>query len=75
MQAHTILRPSAQKYANKPVLVVGGKRDALRKVAERCGGSPLTYLLPLKTIPYKLRIPARIYNSGRKGLESRVWFP
>ncbi|KAH8984516.1 HAD hydrolase [Lactarius akahatsu] len=37
MQAHTILKSHAQKYANKPVLVLGGKRDALRKVAEDYG--------------------------------------
>ena len=36
MQSHTILRSSTLKYANKPVLVLGGKGDVLRKVAERC---------------------------------------
>jgi hypothetical protein len=35
MQSHTILKSSAHKYANKPVLVLGGKGDVLRKVAER----------------------------------------
>lgn len=38
MQAHTVLKLTAHKYANKPVLVLGGKHDVLRKVAERCGG-------------------------------------
>lgn len=36
MQSHTILRSSKHKYVNKPVLVLGGKGDVLRKVAERC---------------------------------------
>ena len=36
MQSHTVLRSSTHKYANKPVLVLGGKGDVLRKVAERC---------------------------------------
>ena len=36
MQSHTILKTSVHKYADKPVLVLGGKRDILRKVAERC---------------------------------------
>jgi hypothetical protein len=34
MQAHTILKSQAHKYANKPVLVLGGTGDTLRKVAE-----------------------------------------
>ncbi|KAI9442660.1 HAD-like domain-containing protein [Lactarius indigo] len=37
MQAHAILKPHAHKYANKPVLVLGGRRDALRRVAEDYG--------------------------------------
>ncbi|KAI0295868.1 HAD-like domain-containing protein [Multifurca ochricompacta] len=37
MQAHTILKSFAHKYANKPVLVLGGKRDVLRKVAKSYG--------------------------------------
>jgi len=37
MQAHTILKSQAHKYANKPVLVLGGKGDTLRKVAEDYG--------------------------------------
>ncbi len=36
MQSHTVIKSSAHKYANKPVLVLGGKGDVLRKVAERC---------------------------------------
>jgi ribonucleotide monophosphatase NagD (HAD superfamily) len=36
MQSHTILKSSTHKYANKPVLVLGGRGDVLRKVAERC---------------------------------------
>ena len=35
MQSHTVLRTATHKYANKPVLVLGGKGDVLRKVAER----------------------------------------
>jgi ribonucleotide monophosphatase NagD (HAD superfamily) len=38
MQSHTILKTSVHKYADKPVLVLGGKGDVLRKVAERCHG-------------------------------------
>lgn len=36
MQSHTILKSSTDNYVNKPVLVLGGKGDVLRKVAERC---------------------------------------
>lgn len=34
IQAHTILKSVAHKYADLPVLVLGGKYDVLRKVAE-----------------------------------------
>jgi len=37
MQAHTILKSQAHKYADKPVLVLGGNGDTLRKVAEDYG--------------------------------------
>ncbi|KAF8482499.1 HAD hydrolase [Russula ochroleuca] len=37
MQSHTILKSSTHKYANKPVLILGGKGDVLRKVAESYG--------------------------------------
>jgi len=37
MQSHTILKSSTHKYANKPVLVLGGRGDILRKVAESYG--------------------------------------
>jgi HAD superfamily hydrolase (TIGR01456 family) len=37
IQAHTILKSVAHKYADSPVLVVGGKYDVLRKVAEEYG--------------------------------------
>jgi len=36
MQSHTVLKSCTQNYINKPVLVLGGKGDVLRKVAERC---------------------------------------
>jgi hypothetical protein len=35
IQAHTILKTKTGKYADKPVLVLGGKLDNVRKVAER----------------------------------------
>jgi hypothetical protein len=35
IQAHTILKKHAREYADKPVLVLGGKLDKVRKVAER----------------------------------------
>ena len=35
IQAHTILKTKTEKYADKPVLVLGGKLDIVRKVAER----------------------------------------
>ena len=35
IQAHTILKTKSNKYADKPVLVLGGKLDTVRKVAER----------------------------------------
>ncbi|EAU91552.2 hypothetical protein CC1G_02041 [Coprinopsis cinerea okayama7 len=37
IQAHTILKKHAKQYANKPVLVLGGKLDKVRKVAEHYG--------------------------------------
>ncbi|KAI0256428.1 HAD-like domain-containing protein, partial [Lactifluus subvellereus] len=48
MQAHTILKLSAHKYANKPVLVLGGKRDVLRKVAESYGFQHVYTTLDIK---------------------------
>ncbi|KAL0072764.1 hypothetical protein AAF712_000527 [Marasmius tenuissimus] len=35
IQAHTILKDTVGKYADSPVLVLGGKNDELRHVAER----------------------------------------
>ncbi|OJT10260.1 hypothetical protein TRAPUB_13214 [Trametes pubescens] len=37
VQAHTILKSVAHKYADKPVLVLGGRNDDVRKVAEGYG--------------------------------------
>ncbi|KZP18676.1 HAD-superfamily hydrolase [Athelia psychrophila] len=37
LQAHTIFKAMAHKYADTPVLVIGGKNDVLRKVAEGYG--------------------------------------
>ncbi|KAH6914224.1 HAD-like domain-containing protein [Coprinopsis sp. MPI-PUGE-AT-0042] len=37
IQAHTILKNHAREYADKPVLVLGGKLDKVRKVAESYG--------------------------------------
>ncbi|KAI0780322.1 HAD hydrolase [Fomes fomentarius] len=37
VQAHTILKSVAHKYADKPVLVLGGRGDVVRKVAEGYG--------------------------------------
>ncbi|KAH7920693.1 HAD-superfamily hydrolase [Leucogyrophana mollusca] len=37
IQAHTILKTVAHKYADVPVLVLGGKGDTVRKVAEGYG--------------------------------------
>lgn len=34
VQSHTVLRSLAHKYADEPVLVLGGINDAVRKVAE-----------------------------------------
>ena len=34
IQAHTVLKSVVHKYADLPVLVLGGKGDTLRKVAE-----------------------------------------
>ena len=33
--AHTVLKNYASQYADKPILVLGGKNDDVRKVAER----------------------------------------
>jgi hypothetical protein len=35
LQAHTILKKHAQRFADEPILVLGGKRDVVRRVAER----------------------------------------
>ncbi|RDX47110.1 HAD hydrolase [Lentinus brumalis] len=37
IQAHTILKSVVHKYAEKPVLVLGGRNDVVRKVAESYG--------------------------------------
>ncbi|PFH52060.1 hypothetical protein AMATHDRAFT_2543 [Amanita thiersii Skay4041] len=37
IQAHTVLKELSHKYADKPVLVLGGKLDAARRVAEDYG--------------------------------------
>ncbi|KAI0360927.1 HAD-superfamily hydrolase [Trametes cingulata] len=37
IQAHTILKSVVHKYADKPVLVLGGRNDVVRKVAEGYG--------------------------------------
>ncbi|KAG1716095.1 hypothetical protein ID866_1067 [Astraeus odoratus] len=37
IQAHTVLRSIAHQYADKPVLVLGGKGETVRKVAESYG--------------------------------------
>ncbi|TBU38601.1 HAD hydrolase [Dichomitus squalens] len=37
VQAHTILKSVVHKYADKPVLVLGGRNDEIRKVAEDYG--------------------------------------
>ncbi|KAJ8596368.1 HAD-superfamily hydrolase [Rhizopogon salebrosus TDB-379] len=37
IQAHTVLKSVVHKYEDVPVLVLGGKGDTLRKVAERYG--------------------------------------
>ena len=34
IQAHTVLKTVVDKYADAPVLVLGGRNDDLRKVAE-----------------------------------------
>lgn len=34
--SHTVVRSFAHKYADDPVLVLGGINDAIRKVAEEC---------------------------------------
>lgn len=35
IQAHTILKKDVHRFADEPVLVLGGKLDTVRKVAER----------------------------------------
>ncbi|KAI0733118.1 HAD-like domain-containing protein [Fomitopsis betulina] len=37
IQSHTIIKTIAKKYANRPVLVLGGRHDEVRKVAEGYG--------------------------------------
>jgi len=48
MQSHTILKSITHKYANKPVLVLGGKGNVLRKVAESYGFQHVYTTLDIK---------------------------
>lgn len=36
VQAHTVLKKDVDRYRDKNVLVLGGKGDEVRRVAERC---------------------------------------
>ena len=53
VQAHTILRTRAKKHPNDAVLVLGGVRDRVRKVAEGLGDTP-TSLHGTLTIPEQI---------------------
>lgn len=35
IQSHTVLKLLGKDYLDEPVMVLGGKRDAVRKVAQR----------------------------------------
>ncbi|KAI0259217.1 HAD-like domain-containing protein [Gloeopeniophorella convolvens] len=48
MQAHTILKSLAHEYANQSVLVLGGRRGVLRKVAESYGFQHVYTTLDIK---------------------------
>lgn len=48
MQSHTILKSSAHKYTNRPVLVLGGRGDVLRRVAESYGLNHVYTTLDIK---------------------------
>lgn len=41
VQSHTPLKKIAHEYANKDVLVLGGRRDECRRVAESCVTKPV----------------------------------
>ena len=72
MQSHTILKSSAHKYTNRPVLVLGGRGDILRKVAERCKRMKTLVLPHLMTTGYQLRSQTCVYNFGHQGMEPPV---
>ena len=71
MQSHTILKSYVHKYVNKPVLVLGGKGDVLRKVAERCKRYQ-SDISRVKYDWYKLRTSTGVHHFGCQGMESRV---
>ena len=72
MQSHTILKSSTHKYANRPVLVLGGRGDILRKVAERCKKMNSLVSHHLMTTGNQLRSQTRVYNFGHQGMELPV---
>src|SRR5579863_1487051 len=72
MQSHTILKSSMYKYTNRPVLVLGGRGDILRKVAERCKKIKTLVSPHLMTTGYQLRFQTCVYNFGHQGMEPPV---
>ena len=72
MQSHTIMKSSAHKYTNRPVLVLGGRGDILRKVAERCKKKKTLGSPHLMTTGYQLRSQTCVYNFGHQGMEPPV---
>ncbi|KAF7796076.1 hypothetical protein EIP86_007247 [Pleurotus ostreatoroseus] len=48
IQAHTVLKTVVDKYADEPVLVLGGRNDDLRKVAEGYGFKQVYTTLDVK---------------------------
>jgi ribonucleotide monophosphatase NagD (HAD superfamily) len=55
VQAHTVLKTLPHKYANAPVLVLGGKNDSVRQVAERLNFSH-TYIQQGKVTDLHLQL-------------------
>ena len=70
IQAHTILKTLVPKYTNSPVLVLGGKNDTVRLVAERYIRS-----IPLVTMKYSILFPSYGFGKAYTALDVLAWNP
>ncbi|CAA7259180.1 unnamed protein product [Cyclocybe aegerita] len=70
-QAHTILKKFSHKYADKPVLVLGGKLDTVRKVAHGYASSPqpICYADIPRLQDMAIKRPSPLWTSLRGNLQ------